>query len=221
MNTSKSRSVTSTMRMLCYDTPFGPALYDMLTPADLSSFLNAMMLSLTSAQCKKYMLLWRQFFVDSKWLDTITAKGFEVSYVGADLAAVVGRVRNAGLGAQMGGPLYLDLRVCTPRAGTPDDYTHFDPAEYATSNDLLIYYSICNDHLITSSIRDDVEIVYEHWDTSERRRDTWGKPNPSCSIRIVSSFRYTGARSSEVGLNRVIDGPDTDVASFSIVGEGK
>ena len=60
------RSRLEVIRTLCYNSEFGPTLYDMLTPVEIASFVCATFISLTTVQVHKYMQIWRLFFTSRK-----------------------------------------------------------------------------------------------------------------------------------------------------------
>lgn len=106
-----SNPIFTNLQMLIGTHDFGSQLFDLLTPMDLSAFLDALQIKITDAQSKRYMSLWRQFFTDRSWMSSMASRGLELYLVGNDLATLRNWIRNPALLNNSRRKLFLDLRL--------------------------------------------------------------------------------------------------------------
>lgn len=150
----------ATMRTLCYHTPFGGALYHMLDPADISSFLHATYLSLTKAQKRMYMQMWRFFFTDKSLFDHMVSLGFELSLVGADLAVMVGWVVNPNSRSKTRRRLEVVVKLSRPMKERPGVTSPIPKIADARASDEMINCAIQDDWMSKKTHRDGVDLLH-------------------------------------------------------------
>lgn len=109
--------VSTTLRMLCSTPDFGDQLLSMITPLDTCVLLYVFDLRITDTQYRRYMGIWRQFFLDKGWALEMLSHGLEISLVGNDLITLSSWMKKPSLmDARRRPRLHLDLRIVQPAA---------------------------------------------------------------------------------------------------------
>jgi hypothetical protein len=108
-----TRITIEVMHMLMYKSEFGSTLLDLLKPSDIHSFMLAFGVSLSEIDMKKYMCIWRELFVNMRWISLLKSRGMKPLLVSRDLPLIIRGIRNPEM-RHTDNRLHVELLVYTP-----------------------------------------------------------------------------------------------------------
>jgi hypothetical protein len=186
-----SNYVVYSMRTLCCNSDFGPMLFDKLTPVDLRSLHFAFGIPLTAKQIQKYMVVWRQIFVDDSFFAYLMLRGFEVSLVTPHLSALVRSIRDPYQRPSPGACVHLYLRLLSASAKCVYPIGAHPNVEILLKQDDDIRKEFMFNPIFKNSIRYGTEFVFNYNNMEEDELLIKASGETVTKVSFMSSIKCT------------------------------